>query len=146
MLLTDYPKHPPHSLMGFDFGTKKIGVAIGQATTASASPLTPIRSKHGKPDWSLLTLLIDEWQPSAFVVGLPYHMDGTSGDMFYRARKFAHRLQHYFKRPSYGMDERLSSRTALRNQNRSGDSIDCLAAAIIIEDWYRAQTFAQQSN
>ncbi|HEY5717466.1 MAG TPA: Holliday junction resolvase RuvX, partial [Motiliproteus sp.] len=79
--------------LAFDFGTTRIGVAVGQAITATASPLPWIKAKDGVPDWSQLERLVREWQPDALVVGLPLNMDGSLCEMSHRARKFANRLQ-----------------------------------------------------
>ena len=97
------------SLMAFDFGTQRIGIAIGQRITAGAQPLNPIKARDGIPDWDGLQRLIDEWQPDAFVVGLPLNMDGSDSDMSRRANKFARRLEGRYHRPAYTHDERLTS-------------------------------------
>ena len=81
------------SAMGFDFGTQRIGIAIGQRLTNSAEALDPIKAKDGIPNWDALQKIIDEWQPHAFVVGLPLNMDGSASDMSRRALKFAKRLE-----------------------------------------------------
>ena len=77
------------SLMAFDFGTQRIGIAIGQRITAGAQPLNPIKARDGIPDWDGLQRLIDEWQPDAFVVGLPLNMDGSAGLRAQASRAFA---------------------------------------------------------
>ena len=79
------------SVMGFDFGTKRIGVAFGQTLTGTASALSPVTARDGIPDWQVLDKLMAEWQPDAFLVGLPYNMDDTESELLVRARKFGNR-------------------------------------------------------
>ncbi len=129
-------------LMAFDFGTRRIGLAVGQRLTAGASELKPINARDGVPDWDQLGRIIQEWQPDAFVVGLPLNMDGSDSDMSRRARKFAGRLEGRFHKPAYMQDERLSSFEAkgmVREQqgytNFGEHSVDGLAACLILESW-----------
>lgn len=131
-------------ILGFDFGTTRFGVAVGQAITETATPLKPISAKDGVPDWSRIEALIEEWQPEAFVVGLPLNMDGSLCEMSFRVRKFANRLQARYDRPSYLMDERLTSHEAKGYHLQAGGeadfkkhSMDGLAAQLILESWFR---------
>ncbi|MEH6627579.1 MAG: Holliday junction resolvase RuvX [Motiliproteus sp.] len=131
-------------ILAFDFGTSRIGIAVGQSITGTASPLTPIRAKDGVPDWPKIATLIDEWKPEAFVVGLPLNMDGSLCDMSFRARKFANRLNSRFLCPSYLVDERLTSHEAKGIHLARGGkadfkahSVDGLAAQLILESWFR---------
>lgn len=130
------------SVMGFDFGTKRIGIAIGQRLTGNAEPLPPIKARDGIPDWDALLNIINEWKPDAFVTGLPLNMDGSTSDMSLRANKFARRLEGRYHRPSYTHDERLTSfeakgivmsHTGERDFGRY--SVDGLAAQLILESW-----------
>ena len=138
------------SLMAFDFGTQRIGIAIGQRITGSASPLNPIKARDGVPDWDLLQRVVDEWQTDAFVVGLPLNMDGSASNMSRRANKFAKRLVGRYHRPAYTHDERLTSYEAkgiVIEQGGSRDfganSVDGLAAQLILESWMAAWPLAQ---
>ena len=131
-------------LMGFDFGTRRIGIAVGQRLTNGSSELAPIPARDGIPDWDQLGRIIEEWQPDAFVVGLPLNMDGSDSDMSRRARKFAGRLEGRFHKPSYVQDERLSSFEAKEQvkaqqgyTNFGEHSVDGLAACLILESWMR---------
>lgn len=131
------------SLLAFDFGTRRIGVAYGQRISQTSQVLEPIKAKDGIPNQPQLQALIKTWQPDAFVVGLPLNMDGTESDMSLRAAKFARRLAHNFNRPSYTHDERLSSSEAkqiAREQGVNGDwganSVDGLAAQLILDSWF----------
>lgn len=110
MILNSFPKNDePISALGFDYGTQRIGVAFGQSLTGTAQPICVLRARDGIPDWAEIESLIAEWRPNLFVVGLPYNLDGSESDLMVRAVKFANRLNGRFNKPSYGMDERLSS-------------------------------------
>ncbi|WP_197060501.1 Holliday junction resolvase RuvX [Erwinia sp. 9145] len=131
------------TLLAFDFGTKSIGVAIGQQLTGTARALNAIKAQDGIPDWSKVELLLKEWQPDAVVVGLPLNMDGTEQPLTARARKFANRLHGRFGIQVHLHDERLStvearadlfSRGGFRALNKG--SVDSLSAVIILESWF----------
>ena len=87
------------SIMGFDYGTKSIGVAIGQELTGSARPLRSLKANDGIPNWEEIEKLIKEWQPDLLIVGLPLNMDGTDQEITVRARKFGNRLHGRFGKP-----------------------------------------------
>ena len=131
------------SVLGFDFGTQKIGVAIGQTITKTASALPELNAKEGQPNWDTITALIAEWQPDAFIVGIPLNEDGSDNPLSKRARKFANRLHGRFGLPFYTVNEHLSSYDA-RDQilqysgraAKSGRNIDSIAATLIIETWF----------
>ncbi|MRI31637.1 Holliday junction resolvase RuvX [Endozoicomonas sp. OPT23] len=130
------------TIMGFDFGTKNIGISIGQVITRTASALPAVRAKDGIPDWNELEKIIEEWQPDAVVVGIPLNMDGTESQMSLRARKFGKRLHGRFNLPFYEADERLSSFEAkswagkLGHKGHYGSNpVDAMAAQIILEGW-----------
>lgn len=124
-------------LLGFDYGQRRIGVAVGQTVTATATALLTLAARDGQPDWDAVTALIEQWQPAALVVGLPLQLDGTEGKLSQEARRFARRLEGRYNRPVHLMDERLSSRTAqqgrARHEPRQG--LDALAAQVILQDW-----------
>jgi len=141
--------------MSFDYGTEKIGIAIGQSISSTAEPLTIIRAKDGVPNWSQITSLIKSWDPNFFVVGLPYNLDGSNSKLLQRALKFANRLNGRFNIPTFGIDERLSSRAAeekhrTRNPRKSvRKEVDDVAAQIILETWfseYNKRTPADQAR
>ena len=96
-------------IMGFDYGTHRIGVAIGQRVTQTASPLAILKARQGQPNWSEIEALIKEWQPEAFVVGLPLHMDDEPSDLSVQAGKFARRLTGRFNLAYTMVDERVVS-------------------------------------
>lgn len=140
--MTISPPERIMSVMCFDFGTKRIGIATGQRLTATTQALNPIKARDGIPDWNELHSIIQEWQPDAFVTGLPLNMDGTLSDMSLRARKFSQRLEGRFHRPSYTHDERLTSFEAkgiVMSHTKERDfghySVDGIAAQLILESW-----------
>ena len=97
------------TLLGFDYGKRRIGVAVGQELTGTASPLETVRAKEGKPDWPAITRLIQDWQANALVVGLPLNMDDTEQEMTRAARRFANQLKGRYHLPVFMTDERLTS-------------------------------------
>ncbi|WP_250655522.1 Holliday junction resolvase RuvX [Alkalimarinus coralli] len=132
--------------LGFDFGTRRIGVAVGRRLLGSASPLPPITARDGIPDWSDIEKLVAEWSPDGFVVGLPLNMDGSESEMSRRATKFGKRLQGRFNKPYFMMDERLSSHEAKGYVIEQGgdrdfgrNSVDGIAAVLILQSWFAAQ-------
>ena len=135
------------TLLGFDYGLKRIGVAVGQELTGTASALTTVAARDGKPDWEAISRLIDEWQPDAVVVGLPLNMDGSDHELSRRARRFGNQLHGRYNLPAHFIDERLSSLEAealLRGGSQAHrralykESIDKLAAQVILETWLSA--------
>lgn len=130
------------SLMGFDYGKKRIGLAVGQRLLQSGNGIGYVNATDGKPNWEQLDAFIKEWQPDGFVVGLPINMDGTESDMSRRANKFSKRLQGRYGKPCFTIDERLSTFAAKEEAKAQGhkghyksDPIDALAAQFILESW-----------
>lgn len=135
---------PLQNVMGFDFGSQKMGIAIGNSLTATAQPLPLFPMRDGIPDWDKLEQLIAEWQPDLCVVGLPLNMDDSESELSARARKFARRLKHRINKPVWMIDERLTTREArhtLQSYQQQGHgkktSADSLAAVMLIESWFR---------
>ncbi len=134
------------TLMGFDYGLKRIGVAIGQELTTTAQPIDTIAVRQNKPDWDHITRLLDEWKPDLLLIGLPMNMDGTEHDISKAARRFANQLNGRYQLPVELVDERLSSMEAeeiIREARRDGRikkgqakrSVDQVAAEVIIRTW-----------
>mgnify|MGYP001765254538 FL=1 len=126
------------TLIGFDFGPRKIGVAIGQTITATAAPLTTLRSHDDRPDWPRIEALIREWQPEAAVVGLPFNMDDTETAIAPLARRFARQIQGRFGLPVHLVDERLTTlaaRQILGRKATSREVVDAMAAKLLLETW-----------
>ncbi|NOX91756.1 MAG: Holliday junction resolvase RuvX [Gammaproteobacteria bacterium] len=132
------------TLLGFDYGLKRIGVAVGQELTGTASALVTVRANDGKPDWDAISKLVGQWQPDEVVVGLPLNMDGSFHDLSYRAQRFGNQLHGRYNLPVHFMDERLSSLDAERELNSrsrkvQAADIDKVAAKIILESWLMSQ-------
>lgn len=132
------------SIMAFDFGTQKMGLAIGQSSISSSNPLPLFMMKDGIPDWNQLLKLVKEWQPNLFLVGLPLNMDDSESELSARARKFARRLRHQTNIETWMVDERLTTREARKElefyqeQGRAKRlSADSFAASLLIQSWYR---------
>ncbi|KTC84824.1 Holliday junction resolvase RuvX [Legionella brunensis] len=133
--------------LGFDFGYKRIGVAVGQRITSSARPLTTIDAKSGVPNWDVLQKIITEWRPEALIVGLPTCIDDSKLYTTDAARNFAHQLQKRFSLPVYLVDERLSTVEARAQLFAEGgyrkikqSQVDSFAACIILEQWLQFPT------
>ncbi|MDY6456721.1 Holliday junction resolvase RuvX [Acinetobacter faecalis] len=134
----------PQMIMAFDFGTQKMGMAVGQSLIESANPLALFPMKDGIPNWDELLKILKQYQPTLFLVGLPLNMDDTESELSTRARKFARRLRHQTNIETLMVDERLTTREArdeldhYQAQGRGKKlSADSIAAALFIESWYR---------
>ncbi|RYY77106.1 MAG: Holliday junction resolvase RuvX [Gammaproteobacteria bacterium] len=130
------------TLLAFDYGTRNIGVAVGQRISSSASPLTPLKAKDGVPDWNHIEKIIADWKPDLVLVGLPLNMDDTESELSIRARKFANRIHGRFGVKVELVDERLTSFEAKGEVMSRGGSrdyknnpVDSIAARLILEGW-----------
>lgn len=138
------------TVLGLDYGTKKLGVAIGQNLTNTAMGIDVIPVRNRQPEWARLDALVQRWKPGAFVVGMPYNMDGTENAMTAAARHFALSLSARYDKPCYHIDERLSTREARdiarQNAERSGKrpndraQVDAMVAQLLLESWFSEQT------
>ena len=127
---------PAHEQMflGFDFGTKRTGIATGNRLTCTAEPLQTIRAQ-GDARFGPIGKLIKDWQPHALVVGVPRHPDGVAHEMTARAEKFARQLRGRFALPVYEVDERYSSVEA---ESQNVKDTDAQSAQIILEQFLRS--------
>ena len=134
----------PRIFLGFDFGTKRIGVAVGQELTRSARALETLKSRDGGPDWAGISRLIEQWHPAALVLGLPLNLDGSDHEITRLARRFGNRLRGRYNLPVYTIDERLSSaeaETLLAQQGRfDKEAVDKVAAQVILQSWLEQQS------
>lgn len=137
---------PSLSALGFDYGTRWIGVATGQTMLGTASALKPLQARDGIPDWDEIGQLISEWQPDIVVVGLPLNMDDSPSELSERASKFGRRLNGRFGVAVEYWDERLSSfeakgdiMTNRHSKHFKREGVDSLSAQLILESWMRSQ-------
>ena len=124
------------TVIGFDFGSYWIGVAVGQTLTRQATPLPALKNN----DWEAISRLLKEWQPQHLVVGLPLSMNGENQEMTARAQRFGRQLQGRYGIDTSMVDERLTTREAYQiaieqKAHKSKPEIDSLAAALITESW-----------
>jgi putative Holliday junction resolvase len=134
------------TILGFDFGKKYIGVAVGQEITGLASPLGSVKARDGIPDWDKMTKFMQEWQPDFIVVGLPLNMDGSEQPLTHDAKKFGNRVSGRFGVKVEFQDERLTTATAKEAlfaeggyRNLKKDNIDAASAKLIIESYFENQ-------
>ncbi len=111
-------------------------MAVGQRITATATPVSILKAKNGVPDWEEIKKLINEWQPSLFIIGFPINMDGTESEMSRLSQKFGRKLSGRFNLPFEMMDERLTSFEARQMENSPDKAIDDIAAKIILESYF----------
>ncbi len=131
------------TVLAFDFGEKRIGVATGETLLGQAHPLTVIRAESNDDRFAAIGKLVAEWQPQQLVVGLPTHADGTPHAMTARCQRFAERLQRRFHLPVALADERLTSldaearlRETGRNARTAKPVLDAVAAQLILQTWF----------
>ncbi|MCU7914468.1 MAG: Holliday junction resolvase RuvX [Candidatus Thiodiazotropha sp. (ex Gloverina cf. vestifex)] len=130
------------TLLGFDYGTRKIGVAVGQTLTGTATPLETLLPVNHKPNWARITALIEEWQPEALVVGLPLDVDDSQTDATEPARRFSRQLAGRFQLKVHLADERFTSfeaRDRLGHKAKRIETYDAVAAKLILETWLDEQ-------
>lgn len=127
------------TVLAFDFGMKRIGVAVGQSAIGVANPLDVLKAQDGIPNWDTLKTLIDTWKPQQLIVGHPINMDGSDQLITHAAKRFAGRLRHRFNIPVDQIDERmttLAARDWAFEEKGRQQSIDSIAAKLILEDWF----------
>jgi putative Holliday junction resolvase len=124
-------------LLAFDFGKRRIGVAVGQPLTRTATALCTLKSARAGPDWRGIGELIGTWRPRALVVGLPRSLDGDEHELTRAARRFGNQLAGRYRLPVHWVDERLSSAEAASRVQRPGRraDLDREAARLILETW-----------
>ena len=123
------------TIMAFDYGQKRIGVAVGQTVSRTATALRIVPAKHGNPQWRQLSELIDEWGPDLFVVGMPAHEDLRPQPLHDDIERFSRRLSGRYNLPVEFIDERLSSFAAGCDVAIGSDVLDAGAAKMILISW-----------
>lgn len=128
--------------LGFDFGMRHIGYAIGQKATRTATAGGTIPARSGIPDWHKLDLIIKEWQPEALIIGWPLNMDGSLQPLIEHVSEFAKQLESHYKLPTHFIDERLTTKEARERLFSAGGYksltpclVNGMAAQIILENW-----------
>jgi putative holliday junction resolvase len=140
----------PLTVLAFDYGLRRIGVAAGNTLTGTAEPLTTLRCAAGDPDWPAIGKCIADWRPAVVVVGVPYNMDDSAGPLTAAAQEFARALAIRHAVEVVTVDERLSSREAeetLRQRRRAGtlarrirrEDVDGEAARVLLAQWLNAR-------
>jgi putative holliday junction resolvase len=133
------------TVLGFDFGARRIGAAVGNRLSGTARPLEVVANGAQGPDWRRIDALVREWSPQALVVGLPLMLDGSEQRTSLAARDFAAALGQRYDLPTLLVDERLSSREAAQRfadrrargeaRRKHAQELDAVAAQIIVETW-----------
>ena len=130
--------------MAFDFGTKNIGIAIGQEITGSSQTFYTVKANQGEPEWTQLDKVVFDWNPKLFIVGDPLNFDGSESDMKEKSDKFSYQIQKKYKIPVKLVDERLTTKEARERIKegvdmslRSSNDIHQVSAQIILESWFR---------
>lgn len=137
------------TILAFDFGRRRIGIAVGQQVTGSANPVGVVKNGDSGPDWGEIQKIIQEWQPAGLVVGMPLNTDGSQPKIATYVNEFIDELGR-FERPVYTVDERYTSIEAeelLKSERARGrrgrirkEMIDSTAAVLIAERWLRKET------
>lgn len=133
--------------LGFDFGTKKIGLAVGQLVTKTASPLETIRSLNQVPNWDKIAQLLEQWEPVGLVVGVSRQADGSDNPVTPRMLKFCRQLNGRYNLPVFQIDEALSTFEAKQmlyddvqlSASKLWEVQDQLAAQLILQSWLNQQ-------
>ena len=126
---------PELTVMAFDYGTKRIGVAVGNTLTQLGQPIKTIAEISSDAGFKIIEGLLKEWQPNLLIVGMPYHPDGAEHEMSARARRFGNQLQGRFQLPVEWVDERYTS-AVLEGNPDMRDNLDAESAALILEQYF----------
>ncbi len=124
-------------IIAFDYGEKKIGVAVGQTSTNTSSPLQIIFNKDNKTNWISISSLLDEWKPDLILLGKPLNMDGSESEIMKKVDKFYKELKSIYDADIEFVDERLTTfeaREILKDEKH--DNVDAHAAKILIDNWF----------
>ena len=124
-------------IIAFDYGEKKIGVAVGQTSTNTSSPLRIIFNKDNKTNWISISSLLDEWKPDLILLGKPLNMDGSESEIMKKVDKFYKELKSIYDADIEFVDERLTTfeaREILKDEKH--DNVDAHAAKILIDNWF----------
>jgi len=126
---------PELTVMAFDYGTSRIGVAVGNTLTQAGRPLKIISEGSSETCFKAIEALLKEWQPDRLVVGMPYYPDGAEHEMSSKARRFGNQLHGRFQLPVDWVDERYTS-AVLEGDPEMRDNLDAQSAALILEQYF----------
>ena len=126
----------PRTVLAFDFGSRRIGVAVGQEVTRTAEALCTIAVRDDRPDWDAITAVVETWRPDLFVLGRPRTADGGATPLGAALERFARRLEGRFGRRVSFVDERLSSYAADAEPGSAHGGLDAASARVILETWF----------
>ena len=136
----------PATVLGFDYGDKWIGVAVGQTLTETTTALGAVRVKNAVPDWQAIVRFVQTWHPDILIVGRPLNMDGSVQATTRSADRFCSELALRFALPVHTADERLSTREArerIRTWGKQRAADDAVAAQVILETWFSEQSITE---
>lgn len=124
-------------IVAFDYGEKKIGIAVGQTSTFSSSPLQVIFNYNNNVNWNEISLLLEEWKPDLIIIGKPLNMDGTESEIMKKVDLFSKKLKTLYDTKYEYVDERLTTFEAkdILKENKM-DNVDAHAAKILIDNWF----------
>ena len=123
-------------IVAFDFGTKKIGVAVGQTETNSSSPLQVIFNKNNRINFDEINILLKEWKPDIIIIGKPLNMDGTDSEIMKEVERFYQKLKNIYDAKFEYVDERLTTFEARQIFYEKKVEVDANAAKILIDNWF----------
>lgn len=123
-------------IVAFDFGTKKIGVAVGQTVTNSSSPLQVIFNKNNRVNFDEINILLKEWKPDIIIIGKPLNMDGTDSEIMKQVERFYQKLKNIYDAKFEYVDERLTTFEARQIFDEEKVEVDANAAKILIDNWF----------
>ena len=123
-------------IVAFDFGTKKIGVAVGQTVTNSSSPLQVIFNKNNRVNFDEINILLKEWKPDIIIIGKPLNMDGTDSEIMKEVERFYQKLKNIYEAKFEYVDERLTTFEARQILDEKKVEVDANAAKILIDNWF----------
>jgi putative Holliday junction resolvase len=124
-------------IIAFDYGTKKIGVAVGQTETYTSSPLQIIINKDDKVNWNEISILLNEWKPELIIIGKPLNMDGSDSEIMKQVEKFYQKLKNTYDINLEYIDERLTTFEAKQIlEDTDINQVDANAAKILIDNWF----------
>ncbi len=125
----------PQTVMAFDYGTRRVGVAVGNSVSRSGQALKTIAAPNADSLFQAISALVQEWQPELLVVGRPLHPDGTSHEMTEKTTRFGNQLKGRLNLPVIWVDERYSS-AILESDAQMRDNLDAHSAAVILEQYF----------